>query len=216
MLIEQRKKGQQLESELSSAQDRIRGAERRAHWLEEENTKIKGELQQWNDYYNQEETSPEVPVSVPISNVPSAPDGASLFNFSTPQYGLPASQVMSGPSLVTSAPAVSSSMPLPGWYNLNLENIRQRQDSGHRVSFGSVFPESSGNGAGNGNGGEERCDSIGGPQSQNVLGSNGTTFNIRIKPKDPPFFHGRSNEDVDTWISKVGDFLYLTEANSRQ
>ena len=26
-------------------------------------------------------------------------------------------------------------------------------------------------------------------------------------------FHGRANEDVDTWLAKVGDFLYLTEAN---
>ena len=43
-----------------------------------------------------------------------------------------------------------------------------------------------------------------------------TTFNIGIKPKDPPYFHGRANEDVDTWIAKVGDFLYLTEANSCQ
>ena len=29
-------------------------------------------------------------------------------------------------------------------------------------------------------------------------------------------FHGRANEDVDTWLAKVGDFLYLTEANPRQ
>ena len=43
-----------------------------------------------------------------------------------------------------------------------------------------------------------------------------STFNIGIKPKDPPVFYGRANEDVDTWIAKVGDFLYLTEANSRQ
>ena len=47
-------------------------------------------------------------------------------------------------------------------------------------------------------------------------GSRSTTFNIGIKPKDPPFFHGRANKDVDTWITKVGDFLYLTEVNSRQ
>ena len=45
LLIGQRQKGLQLESELSAAQDRIGGAERRARWLEEENTKIKGELQ---------------------------------------------------------------------------------------------------------------------------------------------------------------------------
>ena len=44
LLVEQRQKGQRLESELSSAQDRIGGAERRARLLEEENTKIKGEL----------------------------------------------------------------------------------------------------------------------------------------------------------------------------
>ena len=58
--------------------------------------------------------------------------------------------------------------------------------------------------------------SFGVPQQQVVSRSSTTTFNIRIKPKDPPFFHGRANEDVDTWIAKVGDFLYLTEANSRQ
>ena len=43
-----------------------------------------------------------------------------------------------------------------------------------------------------------------------------STFNIGIKPKDPPYFNGRANEDVDTWLAKVGDFLYLTEANNRQ
>ena len=49
---------------MSLDQDRIGGAERQAHLLEEENTKIKGELQSWNDYYNQEKTSPEARVSV--------------------------------------------------------------------------------------------------------------------------------------------------------
>ena len=43
-----------------------------------------------------------------------------------------------------------------------------------------------------------------------------TTFNIGIKPKGAPFFYGRANEDVDMWIAKVGDFLFLTEANSRK
>ena len=54
VLVGQRQKGQQLENQLSAAQDRIGGAERRAHLLEQENIKIKGELQSWNDYYNQE------------------------------------------------------------------------------------------------------------------------------------------------------------------
>ena len=53
-------------------------------------------------------------------------------------------------------------------------------------------------------------------QAHVYSGSGSSTFNIGIKPKDPPFFHGRATEDVDTWIAKVGDFLYLTEANPRQ
>ena len=33
-----------------------------------------------------------------------------------------------------------------------------------------------------------------------------------IKPKDPSVFHGRANENVSTWVAKVSDFFYLTEA----
>ena len=217
LLVAQRQKGQQLESELSAAQDRIGGAERRAQWLENENTKIKGELQSWNDYYNQEETSPEEPVSMPIPNVSSGPaSGTTLFDFSTPfsmpmnagPFGMSEAQSLSGPFLGLNTSAAASSLPLPGWYNLNTESAGQ--GGGRRVSFGSVFQESSA-----GNGGNEHRESFNGPQSQVVHGS-GSTFNIGIKPKDPPFFHGRASEDVDTWISKVSDFLYLTEANSRQ
>ena len=43
-----------------------------------------------------------------------------------------------------------------------------------------------------------------------------SVFSVGIKPKDPPSFHGRANEDVSTWILKVNDFIYLTEANPRQ
>ena len=42
------------------------------------------------------------------------------------------------------------------------------------------------------------------------------TFKIDIKPKEPPVFNGRANEDIDTWLAKVGDFIDLTEANERQ
>ena len=37
-----------------------------------------------------------------------------------------------------------------------------------------------------------------------------------IKPKDPPFFHGRANEDVTTWVAEVSDLFYLTEATDCQ
>ena len=84
LLIGQRQKGQQLESALLAVQDRIGGAERRARLLEEENIKIKGELQSWEEDYWQEETSPEGPVSMPMINASFVPEGMSLFNFTSP------------------------------------------------------------------------------------------------------------------------------------
>ena len=84
------------------------------------------------------------------------------------------------------------------------------QTSNRRDSFGFVFPGSTvTQGSGNGNGG-----SLGNIQSQ--VQRRSTTFNIDIKPKDPPIFHGKATEDVDTWLAKVGDFIYLTKANDRQ
>ena len=41
-------------------------------------------------------------------------------------------------------------------------------------------------------------------------------FKMDIKPKEPPVFRGTVAEDVDTWLAKVEDFIYLTEANTRQ
>ena len=57
--------------------------------------------------------------------------------------------------------------------------------------------------------------SLAGWQGSNGNGSNqagGATFNVTIKPWDPPAFHGRATKDVITWLSKVEDFFYLTGA----
>ena len=90
-----------------------------------------------------------------------------------------------------------------------------QQQSGRRDSFGSVFPGSSGTGGnGNGNGTGHGAGVATSTQRPGMMQS--ATFNIGIKPKEPPVFHGRANEDVDTWLAKVGDFMYLTEANDRQ
>ena len=173
LVIEQRQKGQRLESELSATQDRIGGAERRAQLLEEENSKIRGELESWNEDYGQEEISPEVPVSASTS-IPSAVSTVSLFEFSTPMSidlglgGIPISQVLSGPSSVFSTLAISMLGGTPGWFDLNPVNEGQQQIGGRRESFGSAFHGSSGNGNENGNGGEARHGSSGMPSSQGV------------------------------------------------
>ena len=51
--MEQKEKGNSLSSQLSAAQDRIGGAERRAQQLQTENEAIKSELKYWNDLYEQ-------------------------------------------------------------------------------------------------------------------------------------------------------------------
>ena len=37
-----------------------------------------------------------------------------------------------------------------------------------------------------------------------------------MKPKDPPVFRGRAEDDVTTWTAKVQDFYYLTDASNVQ
>ena len=100
--------------------------------MEEENTKIKGELESWNQYYNQEETSPEAPISTPMSSAISVPEGSSLFHFTSPMQmtppefpmGIPTSQLLLGPSAMMSTPAVSLPSESSGWVELTPENIR--------------------------------------------------------------------------------------------
>ena len=127
LFVQQRQKNQQLEHELSAAQDRIGGAERRAKLLEDENIKIKGELQSWNEYYAEETT--EGPQSTqPVSEPPIPSSLFPLFSMaeSSPSFFLLASplgmgsaiggntiptslEIPSGSTTALSAPAVSSS-----------------------------------------------------------------------------------------------------------
>ena len=97
--------------------------------------------------------------------------------------------------IFTYIPPVSE--PIGPWDNLDATSPYEAR----RESFGSTFPGSSGTG-GNGGGNENGGGGINVRPSQVSHGS-GSTFQIGIKPKDPPVYHGRANEDVDTWIAKV-------------
>ena len=46
--------------------------------------------------------------------------------------------------------------------------------------------------------------------------SSGQAFTFQVKPKDPPMFCGRVDEDVITRTAKVQDFFYLTNAGDVQ
>ena len=46
--------------------------------------------------------------------------------------------------------------------------------------------------------------------------TSGQAFTFQVKPKDPPMFRGRVEEDVATWTAKVQDFLYLADISDVQ
>ena len=119
--------------------------------------------------------------------------------------------------------------PLPSIGEVQTENRFPLGLQGNRcVSFGSVFDASLGQNGGQNN--DEKLNDWGEPLEggDGHLGENGTTqtrprqvqqgtstFNLGIKPKDPPMFYGRAAEDVTTWVAKVSDFFYLTEATDQ-
>ena len=234
-----------MEGQLSAAQDRIGGAERRAKLLEDENVRIHSELEYWNELYSQEtgvtppQTGQEVksPPSVVGSAAPTAAPTVSSLIMGYENVASGSGPISAAMSLPQSTPALSSPSMIFGntgmfnpagnvISNVTESNVNPSgslgnwnippftsQQSGRRDSFGSVFPGSDGNG-GNGDG---RRDSVGMTgESRRARMTQTATFNIGIKPKEPPVFNGRANEDIDTWLAKVGDFIYLTEANERQ
>ena len=200
LVISERKNRIKMESQLSTAQDTLGAAERRTKLLEQKNENLQKELDSWN-----EDTTPEY-----TSNVQSVASSSGL-----PYFGMLVSQ----PYVAMSAPI---SMPVIG--GPQVSPILMSDPTGdpapfggpqgnRRVSFGSVFDASSGPG---GNGNNDGNSGTLGYITVPAQPQGTSTFNLGIKPKYPPMFYGRANEDVSTWVAKLSDFFYLTEATPRQ
>ena len=71
LVISQRQKNLLLERQLSTAQDCIGNAQRKARLLENENQKIQGELQFWNEIYHQDTRISHTSSALPSVNHPS-------------------------------------------------------------------------------------------------------------------------------------------------
>ena len=108
LLMTQTQKSTTLEGQLSAAQDRIGGAERRAKLLEDENVRIHSELEYWNELYSQEtgvtppQTGQEVnsPPSVAVSADPTVPSSVS-------------SLIMGYENVASGSGPISASMSIP-------------------------------------------------------------------------------------------------------
>ena len=84
--------------------------------------------------------------------------------------------------------------------------------SGSDVTFRPAGAGGSSSGP-NGGGTPPPFPSFAGSQHQQTSGQ---AFTVQVKPKDPPVFRGRAEDDVTTWTAKVQDFYYLTDASDVQ
>ena len=135
LLVMQRQKSSQLESQLSAAQDRIGGAERRAKLLESENTRIQGEIQYWNDLYSQE-TGTTPPPHVSSASVLISPPAEGSMISSPPAESNVTAAIPNVPlgSMMPQDQMVSSpSMSFPSWnsgFGQNEEVVSSSQSLG--------------------------------------------------------------------------------------
>ena len=157
-------------------------------------------MDSWN-----EEITPEV-----TSNLQSVASGSGLHSF-----GMSVSQPYVAMSSPVPMPVIGGPQVIPtSMSGPTLGPTPFGGPQGNRcVLFGSVFDASSGQG---GNGDNDGNGGTIGSRIVHTQPQGATTFNLGIKPKDPPVFHGWANEDVSTWVAKVSDFFYLTEATPCQ
>ena len=177
LLTTQTQRSTTLEGQLSAAQDRIGGAERRAKLLEDENVRIHSELAYWNELYSQEtgvtppQTGPEVnsPLSGVVNAAPAVTPSVSSLVMGYENVASGSGPISAAMAIPQSTPTLSSPSMIFGNTGNVMSNVTEsnvnpsggfgswdipsfiRQPSGRRESFGSVFPGSEGNG-GNGDG----------------------------------------------------------------
>ena len=156
-----------LGKELEVANRRIEWTEGELYESRKRTTKLRQELDSWNDYYEEEAQGNQFPMESNMAQNPNTNQGTPIVQASTSGTGNSASSV-TFPSLGGNGSNPGGSFPV------HLENPRT------------------------------------------VVVPSGSSFNMTIKPKDPPSFHGKANEDVVTWLAKVSDFLHLTGANEQQ
>ena len=142
--------------------------------LEQKNEYLQKELDSWN-----EETTPEV-----TSNLQSVASGSGL-----PYFGMHVSQPPTAMSSPVSLPVIGgpqvNPIPMSG-PTLGPTPFGGPQGN-RRVLFGSVFDASSGQG---GNGDNDGNGGTMGSKTVQTQPQGAATFNLGIKPKDPPVFHG--------------------------
>ena len=233
-----------LESELSAAQDRIGAAEHRATQVEQRHASLQKRMDDWDAFdpdlhaaLNASLTPPNIgehmqptgsahPAGSEVT-VQSAqqvqPQGQTEQLFSREQlqsvlFGQP---VQIGTTQATFPPVQAA----PSIGQQQAQTFAQQVQTPPSGNSGDAVDSTAGSdvtfrpvGAGGSSSGPNGG---GTPPFPSYAGSHqqqrsGQAFTVQVKPKDPPIFCGRVEDDVTTWTAKVQDFFYLTDAGDVQ
>ena len=234
-----------LESELSAAQDRIGAAERKAAQAERRHSLLQKRMDDWDAFdpdlhaaLNASMQSPPLPTVGQLQQLMQTdqpaimhPTGSETTVQSARQVHAPQGQpqatsagrsVQAGTSQSTGIPHGVPMFPSVQQAQAFAQQM-QSPSAGHNgdavdstagsdVTFRPIGAGGSSSGP-NGGGTPPPFPSYAGSHQQQRAGQ---AFTVQVKPKDPPVFRGRVEDDVTTWTAKVQDFFYLTDAGDVQ
>ena len=228
-----------LESELSAAQDRIGAAECKVVQAERRHSALQKRMDDWDAF------DPVLHAAINASMVPLAADAPMQSIGATYPAGsettVQSAQQVHAPRGQPQATSVQQSVQqgtlkdegTPMFLRMRQTHgsVHQAQSSAQQMhspptgNSGDAVDSTAGSdvtfrpvGAGGSSSGPNGG---GTPPFPSYAGSHqqqrsGQAFTIQVKPKDPPVFRGRVEDDVTTWTAKVQDFFYLTDAGDVQ
>ena len=227
-----------LESELSAAQDRIGAAERKATQAERRQSSLQKRMDDWDAFDPDLHAALNASLTPPAADDQMQPTGAAhpAGSEATVQS---AHQVQTAATTQATTSQQSVQQGTFSWANAPMfphvqqahGSVHQAQSSAQQVQppptgiSGDAVDSTAGSDATFrpvGTGGSSSGPNGGGtpPFSSFRAGSHqqtsGQAFTFQVKPKDPPMFRGRVEEDVATWTAKVQDFLYLADISDVQ
>ena len=222
-----------LESELSAAQDRIGAAERKAAHAERRHSALQKRMDDWDAFDPDLHAALNASMQPPPMQQPIQtphPAGSETTVQSAQQVHAPQGQpqATSAGRSVQAGTAQSTGIPhgVPMFPSVQQAQAFAQQmqspSAGHNgdavdstagsdVTFRPVG--AGGSSSGPNGGGTPPFPSYAGSHQQQ---RSGQAFTVQVKPKDPPVFRGRVEDDVTTWTAKVQDFFYLTDAGDVQ
>ena len=231
-----------LESELSAAQDRIGASERRATQAEQRYASLQKRMDDWDAFDPDLHAALNASLTPPMAGEQLQPTGiahptGSEATLQSAQQVHPQGQTTQQMQLQAalygqSVQTGTTQMTFPFVQAAPISGQQQAQTSARQVqpppvgysgdavdstagSDVTFRPVGAGGSSSGPNGGGTPPFSSFNADSQNQQ-RQGQAFTVQVKPKDPPVFRGRVEDDVTTWTAKVQDFYYLTDASDVQ